>query len=73
VGIPDLPLSRAYFSSVAIDERLRKSPQEKTVTLSNPAGENESFGTEYSMYELAEIGAIQKLTKRYAAIQKGVI
>jgi DNA polymerase gamma 1 len=73
VGIPDLPLSRAYFSSVAIDERLRKSPQEKTVTLSNPAGENESFGTEYSMYELAEIGAIDKLTKRYTAIQKGVI
>jgi DNA polymerase gamma 1 len=73
VDIPDLPLSRAYFSSVAIDERLRKSPKEKTVTLSNPGGETESFGTEYSMYELGEIGAIQKLTTRYEAIQKGVI
>jgi DNA polymerase gamma 1 len=73
VDIPELPLSRAYFSSVAIDERLRKSPKEKTVTLSNPGGETESFGTEYSMYELAEIGAIQKLTTRYEAIQKGVI
>jgi DNA polymerase gamma 1 len=71
VGIPELPLSRAYFSSVAIDERLRKSPKEKTVTLSNPGGEAESFGTEYSMYELAELGAIDKLTNRYTAIQKG--
>jgi hypothetical protein len=73
VEIPDLPLSRAYFSSVAIDERLRKSPQEKTVTLSNVKGAEESFGTEYSMSELAEIGAIDKLTNRYNAIQKGVI
>ena len=73
VDIPELPLSRAYFSSVAIDDRLRKSPKEKTVTLSNPGGEKEPFGTEYSMYELAEIGAIDKLTNRYTAIQKGVI
>jgi DNA polymerase gamma 1 len=73
VDIPELPLSRAYFSSVAIDDRLRKSPKEKTVTLSNPGGEQEPSGTEYSMYELAEIGAIDKLTNRYSAIQKGVI
>ena len=73
VGIPELPLSRAYFSSVAIDDRLRKSPKEKTVTLSNLKGETEPFGTEYSMYELAEIGAVRKLTNRYQAIQKGVI
>ena len=73
VGIPDLPLSRAYFSSVAIDDRLRKSPKEKTVTLSNPKGETEEFGTEYSMTELSEIGAINKLTNRYTAIQKGLI
>jgi DNA polymerase gamma 1 len=73
LDIPDLPLSRAYFSSVAIDDRLRKSPKEKTVTLSNPKGETEEFGTEYSMYELDEIGAIDKLTNRYNAIQKGVI
>jgi DNA polymerase gamma 1 len=73
VGIPELPLSRAFFSSVAIDNRLRKSPNEKTVTLSNPDGANEPFGEEYSMYELAEIGAIDKLKVRYDAIQKGVI
>ena len=73
VEIPDLPLSRAYFSSVAIDNRLRKSPNEKTVTLSNPGGANEPPGVEYSMMELSEIGAIQKLTTRYNAIQNGVI
>jgi DNA polymerase gamma 1 len=73
VEIPDLPLSRAYFSSVAIDDRLRKSPKEKTVTVSNPGGSEEPFGTEYSMYELAEIGAIDKLTTRFNAIQKGLI
>ena len=73
VEIPDLPLSRAYFSSVAIDERLRKSTKEKTVTLSNLGGELEVPGVEYSMSELAEIGAIDKLTTRFNAIQKGFI
>jgi len=73
VGIPDLPLSRAYFSSVAIDNRLRKSPKEKTVTLSNPKGETEPPGVEHSMMELSEIGAIDKLKVRYEAIQKGII
>jgi hypothetical protein len=73
VGIPELPLSRAFFSSVAIDNRLRKTPTEKTVTVSNPGGANEPSGEEYSMYELAEIGAVQKLTTRYEAIKKGVI
>jgi hypothetical protein len=73
VEIPDLPLYRAYFSSVAIDDRLRKTPKENTVTLSNPGGGNEKFGVEYSMYELSEIGAIDKLKTRYEAIKKGVI
>jgi DNA polymerase gamma 1 len=73
VGIPDLPLSRAYFSSVAIDDRLRKSPKEKTVTISNPDGDNEPSGTEHSMMELDEIGAITKLTNRYNAMQKGLL
>jgi DNA polymerase gamma 1 len=71
--IPDLPLSRAFFSSVAIDNRLRKSPREKTVTLSNPGGESEPPGTEYSMQELSEIGSVQKLTTRYNAIQSGLL
>jgi DNA polymerase gamma 1 len=73
VGIPDLPLSRAFFSSVAIDDRLRKSPKEKTVTLSNPGGEQEPSGVEYSMKELSEIGAIKKLTTRYNAILSGAL
>jgi DNA polymerase gamma 1 len=71
--IPDLPLSRAYFSSVAIDNRLRKSPKECTKTLSNPNGDKEPNGVEYSMMELSEIGAIDRLTNRYNAIQKGAI
>lgn len=73
VGIPDLPLSRAFFSSVAIDDRLRKSPTENTTTLSNPDGHLEPPGKEYSMTELAEIGAVRKLTTRYNAIQAGVL
>ena len=73
VDIPDLPLSRAFFSSVAIDDRLRKSPKESTKTLSNPYGDKEPPGVEYSMCELAEIGAIDKLTTRFNAIQKGFI
>ena len=73
LGMPDLPLSRAFFSSVAIDNRLRKSPREKTVTLSNPAGADEAPGSEYTMRELSEIGAVQKLTTRYNAIQSGLL
>lgn len=73
VGIPELPLSRAFFSSVAIDDRVRKSPKEKTVTPSNPGGADEPFGVEYSMRELSEIGAVDKLKKRLEAIQKGYI
>jgi DNA polymerase gamma 1 len=73
VGIPDLPLSRAFFSSVAIDNRIRKSPRECTVTPSNPGGSTEENGTEYSMSELAERGAVTKLATRYNAITKGLI
>jgi DNA polymerase gamma 1 len=73
VGIPELPLSRAYFSSVAIDNRIRKSPKEKTVTPSNPGGDKEPAGVEYSMRELSEIGAIDKLNTRFNAIKKGLI
>ena len=73
VDIPELPLSRAFFSGVSIDDRIRKSPKEKTLTLSNPAGESESPGVEYSMCELAKMGAITKLATRYNAIQKGII
>jgi len=72
-GIPDVPLSRAFFSSVAIDQRIRKSPNERTVTPSNPNGDSEPKGVEFSMKELAEMGIIDKLTTRYNAIQKGLI
>jgi len=73
MDIPELPLSRAFFSSVAIDSRIRKSPKECTVTPSNPHGEKEPNGVEYSMTELGEIGAVDKLKTRYEAIQKGLI
>ena len=73
LGIPELPLSRAFFSTVAIDDRLRKSTKEKTTTISHSIGDKEPFGVEYSMLELAEIGAVDKLTTRYNAIQKGLI
>ena len=73
VGIPELPLSRAFFSSVAIDNRIRKSPTECTVSPSHPQGKEEPNGVEYSMTELAEIGAVDKLKTRYEAIQKGLI
>lgn len=73
VGIPELPLSRAYFSSVAIDDRIRKSPKESTITPSNPDGANEPNGKEHSMTELSQIGAIDKLTTRFNAISKNLI
>jgi hypothetical protein len=43
------------------------------VSPSNPNGDREPAGIEYSMRELSEIGAIQKLTTRYEAIKKGLI
>jgi DNA polymerase gamma 1 len=72
-GIPDLPLSRAFFSSVAIDERIRKSPTECTVSPSNPNGKSEPDGVEHSMRDLGEMGVIDKLITRYNAIKKGLI
>jgi len=73
VNLPDLPLSRAFFSSVAIDSRIRKSPNEKTVTPSNPQGVDEPAGVEYSMRELSEIGAIDKLKTRFSLVQRGLL
>ena len=45
-GINDLPLSRAFFSAVAVDDRIRKSPFEDTSTPSNPEGKSENDGVE---------------------------
>ena len=73
VGIPDLPLSRAFFSSVAIDHRIRKTPEEKTTSPSNPGGINEPDGVEHSMSQLSDIGAVSKLKLRYDSIKKGLI
>ena len=73
VGMPDVPLSRAFFSSVAIDERIRKSPHECTVSPSHPQGKDEPEGKEYSMRELGEIGAIDKLKTRYSLVQRGLL
>ena len=44
VGIQDLPLNVAFFSSVEIDSVLRKNVNEDAVTPSNPAGLAKEFG-----------------------------
>ena len=73
VGMCDVPLSRAFFSSVAIDERLRKSVHECTKTPSNPDGDKEPDGAEYSMAQMAELGWVKKLRTRGEMITKGLI
>jgi hypothetical protein len=73
MGISELPLSRAFFSAISIDDRIRKSPYECTVSPSNPQGGDEQNGVEFSMRELAEVGAIDKLTTRFKAIKGGLI
>lgn len=73
VGLSDVPLSRAFFSSVAIDDRIRKSPRECTVSPSHPQGRDEPNGKEFSMRELGEIGAIDKLKTRYSLVQRGLL
>lgn len=72
MGITDLPLSRAFFSSVAIDDRIRKSPKECTVSPSNENGGKEPDGVEYSINQLADRGVIKKLKVRKDAIEKGL-
>ena len=73
VNMPDVPISRAFFSSVSIDDRLRKSPNECTVTPSNPAGINEPDGNDYSMAQMAELGWVKKLNTRVDMIAKGLL
>jgi len=73
VNLPDVPLSRAFFSSVAIDNRIRKTPHECTVSPSNPNGGNEPDGKEFSMRELSEIGAVDKLKTRFSLVQRGLL
>ena len=73
VGMCDVPLSRAFFSGVAIDDRLRKTPSECTVTPSNPSGKKEPDGKEYSMLDMAEAGWIDKLNKRVKLVDKGLL
>lgn len=73
VGINDLPLSRAFFSSVAIDERIRKTPKECTQTPSNPLGNNEPQGSEYSMRQMDELGWVKTLRTRKNIIERGLL
>ena len=72
-GMPDVPLSRAFFSGVAIDDRLRKSPDECTMTPSNPDGKDEPDGEEFSMKKMAELGWVDRLTKRAKLIDRGLV
>ena len=71
--MPDVPLSRAFFSGVAIDDRLRKSPHECTKTPSNPSGGKEPDGEEFSMKKMAELGWIDKLAKRAKLVDRGLV
>ncbi|ATW62761.1 DNA polymerase gamma [Synechococcus phage S-CBWM1] len=73
LGMEELPLSRAFFSGVAIDDRLRKKTNECTVSPSNPNGSEEPDGKEWTMSALAEAGAVSKLTTRYNMITRGVL
>lgn len=73
VNLPDVPLSRAFFSSVAIDDRIRKTPHECTVSPSNPKGGDEPDGKEFSMRELSEMGAVDKLKTRFSLVQRGLL
>ena len=73
VGMADVPLSRAFFSGVAIDNRLRKAPNECTVTPSNPSGKKEPDGKEYSMLDMANEGWVDRLIKRGKLVDKGLI
>lgn len=50
VGINDLPLSRAFFSGVSVDNRIRKSPTECTKSPSNQ--KEEPDGVELTIKEL---------------------
>ena len=71
--MPDVPLSRAFFSGVAIDDRLRKTPYECTETPSNPQGSDEPDGNEFSMAKMAELGWVEKLAKRAKLVEKGFL
>lgn len=49
VGIDDLPLSVAFFSSVEIDKVLRKHHMDDSVTPSNPLGIKGAYGIGHGM------------------------
>jgi DNA polymerase gamma 1 len=73
VKMCDVPISRAFFSSVAIDDRLRKSVHECTKTPSNPLGDKEPDGSEFSMSQMAQLGWVKKLKTRSDMIAKGLL
>lgn len=64
LGINDLALSNAFFSGVAVDSRIRKSVDESTVSPSNPNGDLEGLGKEWTAQELAEEGIFEQLIPR---------
>lgn len=54
LGFNEMPVNRAWFSGVQIDDRLRKDPKESTKTISNDNWESEGPGVEYTMCELTD-------------------
>lgn len=73
MGMNELPLQRAFFSGVAVDDRVRKSAYESTITISNPNGGDEPNGKEYTMLDLESLGWIKDLERRKQLIDRGII
>ena len=71
LGKTDLTLSNAFFSGVAVDDRVRKSVNESTVSPSNPNGEEEPEGKEYTAQELEDLGVFRKLASRLSLVKQG--
>jgi DNA polymerase gamma 1 len=69
----DLALNNAFFSGVAVDDRIRKSADECTVTPSNPSGSEEPPGKEWTAADLEEAGIFKKLGTRLKMVQDGLI
>lgn len=73
LGMPDLALSNAFFSGVAVDDRVRKSVKESTVSPSNLEGDKEPPGKEWTATELDDSGIFKKLSARLKLAQGGKI
>ena len=70
LGIEDLPLFVAFFSSIEVDSVLRKDANEDAVTPSNPAGLAKEFGI--GPGEALNIYQVLEITKGRLEAQDGL-